>query len=92
MIELCVRPAICAVAPLASDRETRRHVAWVGGAFVLASVAGITLRRQPLKLTGCGAFVTSLTLYRRMSADEREAVLMVANRGYGNIPAFNRVA
>ena len=64
---------------------------WVGGALVLRSVAGIALGRKSLKLPCGSAFVTSFTLYRRMSADEREAILMVTNRGYGNLPAFDGV-
>jgi hypothetical protein len=64
---------------------------WVGGALVLRSVAGIALGRKPLKLPGGSAFVTSLTFYRRMRADEREAILVVTNSGYGDLPAFNGV-
>jgi hypothetical protein len=64
---------------------------WVGGALVLRSVAGIALGRKPLKLPCGSAFVTSFTFYRRVRADEREAILMVTNSGYGNLPAFDGV-
>ena len=92
VIELCVRPAICTVALLTTDRETRGHMVWAGGALVVRRVAGIALGRKPLKLPCGSALVTSLTFYRRMRADEREAILMVTNRGYGNPPSFDGVA
>ena len=91
VIELCVQPSICTVALLASDGESRGHMVWVGGALVLRSVAGIALGGKPLKLPCGGALVTSFTLYRRMRADERKAILVVTNRGYGNLPAFDGV-
>ena len=91
VIELCVRPTICTVALLASDRETRGHVVWAGGALVVRGVAGIALAREPLKLTGGSTLVTRFTINRRMCADERETILMVTNRGYGNLPAFDGV-
>ena len=91
VIELCVRPTICTVALLATDRETGGHMVWAGGALILRGVAGIALGREPLKLPGGSALVTSLTFYRRMRADEREAILMVTNCGYGNLPAFDGV-
>jgi len=92
VIELRVRPTICAVALLTTDRETRGHMVWAGGGLVVRRVAGIALGRKPLKLPCGSALVTSLTFYRRMRADEREAILMVTNRGYGNLPAFDGVA
>ena len=92
VIELCVQPSICPVALLTTDRETRGHMVWAGGGLVVRRVAGIALGRKPLKLPCGSALVTSLTFYRRMRADEREAILMVTNRGYGNLPAFDGVA
>lgn len=65
---------------------------WAGGALVVCGVAGIALGRKSLKLTCGSTLVTSLTVYRRMRADERETILMVTNRGYGNLPAFDGVA
>lgn len=64
---------------------------WVDGALIVRSVAGIALCGEPLKLPGGCAFVARLTIYRRMRADKREAILVVANRRYGNLPAFDRV-
>jgi len=92
VIKLCPRPTICSVALLTTDRETRGHMVWAGGGLVVRRVAGIALGRKPLKLPCGSALVTSLTFYRRMRADEREAILMVTNRGYGNLPAFDGVA
>ena len=92
VIEFCVRPTICAVALLATDRETRGHMVWAGGGLVVRRVAGIALGRKPLKLPCGSALVTSLTVCRGMRADERKAILMVTNRGYGNLPAFDGVA
>jgi len=64
---------------------------WAGGAFVVRGVAGVALGREPLKLPCGSAFVASLTINRRVRTDEREAILMVTNRGYGNLPAFDGV-
>jgi len=91
VIEFCVRPTICTVTLLTTDRETRGDMVWAGGALVLRSVAGIALGRKSLKLPCGSALVTSLTFYCRMRADERKAILMVTNRGYRNLPAFDGV-
>lgn len=91
VIELCVRPTVCTVAKLTTDRETRGDMIRVGCTLVIRSVAGIAPGRKPLELPRGSARVTSFTVYRGMRADEREAILMITNRGYGNLPAFDGV-
>ena len=49
------------------------------------------MRGETLKLPGGSDLVAGLAIYRRVRADERKTILMVANRGHGDLPAFDGV-
>ena len=64
----------------------------IAGALEIVHVTGVALGGEPLEPSRGCTFVAGLAIHRRMSADEREAILVVANRCDGNFPAFDGVA
>jgi hypothetical protein len=61
----------------------------IARAFVFCRVARIALGREALELPGSGASVARFAVHSRMRADQRKAILVVANRRYGYLPALD---
>lgn len=91
VVELGAHPTIHGVACLACGREAGCSVIDNGRQEVLL-MAGVTCRRQALELPAGSAFVALVALHQRMRSNQREAVLVVANRIQRNVPALNGVA
>ena len=87
VIKLRVQPGIRVVALIAGRRESGGSVVWIRSVLIVLRVAGIALCRKPLELAHRSAFVAGFAIDCRVSADQREAVLVVANRGHRYMPA-----
>jgi hypothetical protein len=79
------------MALLAGRRKPGDNMVGICGALKFPGVAGITLCREPLKLSRGGAGVAGPAIHRRVRADEREAILVIADRLHRNRPALYRV-
>ncbi len=77
------------MALFATGRESGCHVVRVDGGFEVLRVARIALRRQPLKLSRRCSFVARFAVDSRVRTDQREAILVVANRRDRNVPALD---
>ena len=91
MIEFRIQPGIRSVASFASRRKAGRHMIRVGCRLKVVRVARVALRGKPLKLSRRCPFVTRFTVNGGVRANEREAILMVPYRLYGNRPTLNCV-
>jgi len=86
-----VEPVIRAVALLAVRWETCGNVVRIAGALIFRRVARIALRREALELSCGGARMARFAVHSGVRSDQREAVLVVANRRYRYPPAFDGV-
>jgi hypothetical protein len=64
----------------------------IGSFLKIREVAGIAGRRQSEKLADRCALVAIIALHRSVSAQQREAILVVLHLLNGDIPSLNRVA
>ncbi len=61
----------------------------VDRALEFFGVAGIALRREPLELPRGGSGMAGFAIHGRVRADKWEAILVVTNRRYRYLPAFD---
>lgn len=92
MVKLGARPAVEAMALFAGGGKAAGHVTGTGGRLVLLGVAGITLGRQTLKLSGGRPLVTCGAIEGRVGAQQRKAVLVLVDLLRRNLPALYAVA
>ena len=92
VIKFGIQPSVRAVTLFAGCRKTCRCVIRVSRVFEVLRVAGIALCRESLELPCGRPFMARLTVDSRVCPDQREAVLVIANRCNGNIPALDGMA
>lgn len=80
------------MARVAGWRELSGYVVRILGLLKVPRVAGEASCWQTLKLPDCRALVTIVTLHGRVSSEQRETILVIFYRLYGNIPALHSVA
>ena len=76
---------------IATGREAGRCMIWIGCGLVVLHMAGITLRRESLELSRRSAFVARLAVDSSMRADQRKAILVIADCRDRNVPALHGV-
>ena len=92
VIEPSPLPHVHAVTALTGGGKTRRHMVQRGRCLIIPQVAGHALRAQPGINTSRGAVMTVVAGRGGMRANEREAVVMIANGGNLHIPPANAMA
>jgi len=92
VIELRVQPVIGAVAGIAGDGKLGGYVVGIGGSVVVGLMAGVALDRHRLKLAVGGILVAGVAIHRGVSSGEREAVVVILDLLYRNVPSPHRVA
>jgi hypothetical protein len=92
VVEIRVQPIVKAVAVLATDRELAGYVIRIRGLLVVLGVAGIALRREPLKLPGGRTGVAGITIERRMRPQQWKAILVLVDLLGPDSPALDGVA
>ena len=92
VIELGAQPVVKRVAGVAGGRELCADVIRIRGLLKVLQVAGSAGRRQALELAHCRAPMAVLALHRGVSAEKREAILVIFNLLNGIVPTENRVA
>jgi len=85
-------PGVHSVTSLTGRREFCVNVVGIGSQLKISRMARIALRRQPLELSCRGALVAGIAFQSRMSAHQREAVEVILNRLYRDVPAIHGVA
>src|SRR5437016_9846932 len=91
VVELRAQPAVKSMAGVAGGRELCTDVIRIRGLLKVLQVAGSAGRRQALELTHCRALVAVLALHGGVSAEKREAILVILNLLNGIVPTKNRV-
>lgn len=86
------KPTVKLVAGFAGLRELRRHVIRIRSFLKIRLVAGNAGRGQSLELPHRRTLVAVFALHRRVSPEQREAVLVVFHLLHGYVPALHRVA
>src|SRR5579863_5991452 len=79
------------MAGLTVRGEGRGDVVGIGGVLKIPGVAGVALSGKTLELARGRARVASLAVDCGMRADQREAILVVLDGLYGDVPALHRV-
>ena len=91
VVKLCIEPAVHGVAGFARSRELESDVIDDRSQEILL-MAGVAVRGQSFELPDRSAFVALCALHHGMRANQREAVLMVLDRVYRDLPTLYRVA
>jgi len=94
VIEFCSEPAVEIVTALALARSKRRPGACVWricGPLPIFQMAGIALRRQSVENSRRGPFMALLARHGCMRAEQREAVLVILDLLWRDVPALHRV-
>ena len=92
VIKFHSKPVVHAVALLASCRKVREHVSGTGRPLIIGCVTGITLSRQPLKLSCSGPLVTGVAVQSGMGAEQGEAILVLLDLLHRHPPSLDRMA
>ncbi len=92
VVELRAQPAVKSVAGVAGGRELCTDVIRIRGLLKVLQVAGSAGRRQALELAHCRSLVAVFALHGGVSAEKREAILVILNLLNGIVPTENRVA
>ena len=91
VIEVDALPVVDGVALLALGRKSSGHVVRIGRLLERVLMAGVALDRQTLELSNRLAFVTVGTIQARMTADQREAIVVLPCSLVNDVPALHRV-
>ena len=91
MIEFGTQPGIHRMAGFASSRKVRCSVVQ-HRSQIIRLMAGVAGSRESPELTDGRTLVARITLHHCMRANQRESVLMVADRGDGDLPTLYAVA
>ena len=92
VVEFSVQPVVKAVALRAIGRELAGRMVGIAGLIKVGCVAAVAIRRCRAEVAQRSVLMTGLALDRGMSAQKREAVLVILDRLYRNLPARHRVA
>ena len=92
MIEFRSKPVIHAVTLFASRGKPSSRVCRRTGRLVVFGVAGVALRGQALELANRRALMASVAFDRRVSAQQRETILMLLNLLHRHLPSLHRMA
>ena len=91
-IEACSQPTVKGMARFAGSSKLRAGVGRIGRFLILLQVARCASRRKTLELPNRSALVAVLALHGGVSAEKREAILVILNLLNGIVPTENRVA
>jgi hypothetical protein len=86
------QPAVKVVAGIASLRKLRGYVIWIGGLLKIGQMTRGAGGGKTLELTDSSALVAILALHRGVSAQKREAILVILDLLDSNIPTLDGVA
>ena len=89
VVKVHVEPRVHVVTLLARRRESRCHVARARRLLEILRMAGVTLRRHRGVITQGPILVAGIAVQRRVRSHQGEAVVVVLDRLYRNIPAVN---
>jgi hypothetical protein len=91
-IEACSQPTVKGMARFAGSSKLRAGVGRIGRFLILLQVARCASRRKTLELPNRSALVAVLALHGGVSAEKREAILVILNLLNSIVPTENRVA
>lgn len=91
VVKIHVEPRVHVVALLARRRESRSHVARSGRLLEILRMAGVTLRRHRGVITQGPILVAGIAVQRRVRSHQGEAVVVILNSLYRNVPAVHAV-
>jgi len=91
MRESCPQPTILGMAGVTGRRKVQRHMIGIRCALELRQMAGRTIWQDAILPPNQG-LMTGFAFHRRVSANQREKILMVANLRPGCEPALHDVA
>ncbi len=91
VVELGVKPGVHRMAVVAGDGESKGPVIEKSGALVFGDVTRGTVRAEPLELADGSSGVATGALHGGVSAEQREAVVMLLHRLTRDVPALDGV-
>lgn len=92
VIEVDSEPTVEVVALIASSRKPCAAVDRARGRLEIYRMAGIALRRKPLKLAYGRAFVTGIAIQGSMCSEQREAIHVILDLLQRDLPSPHGVA
>jgi hypothetical protein len=95
VVELRAQPTVKGVARRATRRLEQFPgllVVWIRSLLIIREMAGNAFDGKTLELTNRSALVAVLTLHGGVSAEKREAILVILNLLNSIVPTENRVA
>src|ERR1700731_4389885 len=91
-IKGCSQPTVKGMAQFSFLIKLRAGVGRIGSLLIVRQVARCASRRETLELPNRSALWALLALHRGVSAEKREAILVILNLLNGIVPTENRVA